>query len=147
MTSSVFPDLNVWIALTLVEHQHHRIAWKWYRSLPETTDLVFCRFTQMGFLRLLTLRAVTGDQVLSQRQAWAAYDRWIEESDCVFAEEPYGLESNFRQLADLTEPSPKAWADSYLAAFAKSKSIDLVTFDRALHQRVRGSILLAAEIP
>jgi toxin-antitoxin system PIN domain toxin len=142
MTSSIFPDLNVWIALTLDTHQHHEVAWRWYVTLPDTVDLVFCRFTQIGFLRLLTSRAVTGDGVLTQGQAWAAYDRWILEGDCVFAEEPLAVEVEFRALANATRSSPKEWADSYLAAFAAASAMDLITLDKALYARARSAVLL-----
>jgi toxin-antitoxin system PIN domain toxin len=144
MTSSAFPDLNVWVALTLRIHEHHAAAWKWYRGLSETTDLVFCRFTQLGFLRLMTTQSVAGAYVLSQRQAWAAYDRWIVDSDCIFEDEPFGLEVEFRAFSDRIKPHPKEWADSYLAAFAAAKSMELVTFDKALAERARRSILLKA---
>jgi uncharacterized protein len=142
MTLSVFPDLNVWMALTLRTHEHHDVAWSWYKGLSKTTDVAFCRFTQMGFLRLMTTQSVAGAHVLNQRQAWAAYDRWIVESDCIFEEEPFGLEVEFRGFADRTKPNPKEWADSYLAAFAAAKSMELVTFDRALSMRAKQAILL-----
>lgn len=42
---------------------------------------VFCRITQLIFLRLITTEAVMGkDEVLSQRQAWNVYDQWFEDS-------------------------------------------------------------------
>ena len=146
MTLSVFPDINIWMALTLRAHEHHESAWKWYRGLSETTDLVFCRFTQMGFLRLMTTESVAGAHVLNQRQAWVAYDHWIVESDCIFEEEPPGLEVEFRAFADGTRPSPKEWADSYLAAFAASKSMELITFDKALSARATQSVLLKSQM-
>jgi len=142
MTSSVFPDLNVWIALTLRTHEHHATAWRWYRGLAETVDIVFCRFTQLGFLRLMTTQSVAGAFVLTQRQAWSAYDRWIVESDCIFEDEPFGLDIEFRAFSDQTRAHPKEWADSYLAAFAAARSMELVTFDRALAERARRSVLL-----
>jgi uncharacterized protein len=142
MTLSVFPDLNVWVALTLRTHEHHAAAWKWYQELPKTTDLVFCRFTQLGFLRLMTTESVVGEYVLSQRQAWAAYDSWIVDSECLFEDEPFGLEVEFRALSDRSRPHPREWADSYLAAFAAAKSMELVTFDKALAARAKRSVLL-----
>jgi uncharacterized protein len=146
MTLLAFPDLNVWMALTLRTHTHHATAWKWYRGLSKTTDLVFCRFTQLGFLRLMTTESVAGVGVLSQRQAWAAYDRWIVESDCIFEDEPFDLEVEFRAFADRTRPHPKEWADSYLAAFAAAKSMELITFDKALSMRARRAVLLESAV-
>ena len=142
MTSLVFPDINVWVALTLRTHEHYPAAWKWYRQLPENVDLVFCRFTQLGLLRLLSLKGVAGIETMSQVQAWAAYDKWFDEGGAIFQEEPFGIELEFRSLANLSMPAPKDWADSYLAAFAASTSIPLVTFDRSLGRRIPLSILL-----
>lgn len=78
---------------------------------------MFCRFTQLGYLRLLTLESAAGEYVMSQRQAWAAYDKWMDEAECVFADEPLGLEEEFRELSNGIKPSPQQWADAYLAAF------------------------------
>ncbi len=142
MTSSVFPDINVWLALTLKTHVHSPAGWKWYRSLNFSEELSFCRFTQLGLLRLLTTESVARHETLTQRQAWEAYDRWLQQGGGVFRQEPLGLETEFRSFADKTIPAPKEWADSYLAAFAASASLELVTFDRALSMRAKHSILL-----
>jgi len=142
MTSLVFPDINVWLALTLKAHEHHWAAWKWYKSLHRDEELAFCRFTQLGFLRLMTTKGVAKHETLNQREAWAAYDRWIERGGGVFCEEPRGLEVEFRFYADKKIPSPQEWADSYLAAFAAAGSMELVTFDRALSLRAKRSTLL-----
>jgi toxin-antitoxin system PIN domain toxin len=142
MTSLVFPDINVWLALTLKAHVHHAVAWSWYRSLKENDELVFCRMTQLGLLRLLTTESVAKHETLSQRQAWAAYDHWLKQGGGVFWDEPLGVEAEFRWLADKTVPSSKEWADSYLAAFAAAGSMELVTFDKALSLRARRSIRL-----
>ena len=75
-TTSLFPDINVWVALTYEGHAHHRTAASWFATLKPDMSLVFCRLTQLGLLRLLTTDAVMGDEVMTQPQAWAAYDRW-----------------------------------------------------------------------
>jgi len=142
MTSSVFPDLNVWVAMTVTTHAHHQIASTWYTSLPPTTELVFCRFTQLGYLRLLTTPGIAPHRALTQIEAWAAYDTWIERGGCTYREEPFGIEIEFRALAARTTSSTKEWGDSYLAAFAAAGSIELVTFDKALSKRAHRAILL-----
>jgi uncharacterized protein len=138
----VFPDINVWLALSLRAHEHHKVAWTWYKALGPREELAFCRLTQLGFLRLLTTESVAQKEMLNQREAWDAYDRWITEGGAIFVDEPLGLEVEFRSFADKSVPSPKEWADSYLAAFAAAGSLELVTFDRALGSRAKRSILL-----
>jgi len=142
MSLLVFPDINVWLALTLRGHKQHTSAWAWYRGLPKTADLVFCRMTQLGLLRLLTLEAAAGEYVMNQREAWAAYDRWMVEAECVFVDEPLGLEGEFRGMSDAIRPTPQQWADAYLAAFAAARSMELVTFDKALSKRAKRAVLL-----
>ena len=61
-------------------------------------------------------------------------------------DEPFGMEINFRAFADRIIPAPKEWADSYLAAFAASTLIELVTFDRALAKRASRARLLEAAL-
>jgi hypothetical protein len=140
--SSVFPDVNVWLALSTPDHQHFAVAWNWYMALPDESVLAFCRFTQLGLLRLLTTRSVMGQGTLTQAEAWQAYDRWIEAAGAEFAEEPDGLEPIFRSLSGTQQASPKEWADGYLAAFAEAAQLTLVTFDKALAGRVEGAVVL-----
>lgn len=142
MTSSVFPDVNVWLALSSPDHEHFQAAWTWYQALPEGTALLFCRHTQLGLLRLLTTRAAMGQGTLTQDQAWQAYDRWLGAGGAEFAEEAAGLEARFRLNSSASQASPKEWADAYLGAFAVTLSSPLVTFDRALAGKVKGAVLL-----
>ena len=78
-TTSLFPDINVWVALTYEGHTHHSTAAAWFATVPSDATLAFCRFTQLGLLRLLTAKAVMSDEVMTQSQAWAAYDRWHQD--------------------------------------------------------------------
>lgn len=142
MTSSAFLDVNVWLALSSRDHAHFEPAWAWYKSLPGSTALLFCRITQLGFLRLLTTQSVMGQGTLTQEQAWEAYDRILISAGAKFAEEPAGLESAFRSVCSGQQVSPKEWADAYLAAFAETASLTLVTFDRALAKKASGAVLL-----
>ena len=87
-TSFLFPDINVWVALTHGLHVHHVVARDWFDSLDGDERFCFCRFTQLGLLRLLTATAVMGDEVLDQRQAWSVYDRWLADNRATFLEEP-----------------------------------------------------------
>ena len=86
-TTSLFPDINVWVALTYEGHVHHTTAATWFTELPPDATLAFCRFTQLGLLRLLTTAAVMGDEVMTQPQAWAAYDRWLQDPRVTFVDE------------------------------------------------------------
>ncbi len=141
-TSFLFPDINVWVALTYAGHVHHDVVSDWYASLESDTRFHFCRFTQLGFLRLLTAEAVMGADVLKQPEAWAVYDRWLEDDRVGFLEEPPGIERRFRALTRMKSASPKAWADAYLAAFAETSQLTIVTFDRAFRGKTKPLILL-----
>ena len=141
-TSFLFPDINVWVALTHARHVHHQVAHDWFDDLPDDTRLTFCRFTQLGLLRLLTAEAVMGEDVLSQTEAWHVYDRWRESDRVSLADEPPSLERRFRALSRSRRASPQAWADAYLAAFAETSQLTLVTFDRAFRGKTSSLILL-----
>jgi toxin-antitoxin system PIN domain toxin len=141
-TSFLFPDINVWVALTHAGHVHHEVARDWFNSLEPACRFHFCRFTQLGFLRLLTADAVMGEDVMKQTEAWAVYDHWLADGRVGLLEEPPGLERRFRGLTRLKSASPKAWADAYLAAFAETAQVTLVTFDRALRGKAKPLILL-----
>jgi len=141
-TTSLFPDVNVWVALTYEGHVHHATAAAWFAELPLDVALAFCRFTQLGLLRLLTTPAVMGDEVLTQPQAWAAYDRWRQDPRVTFVDEPTEIETRVRALTRRRQPATKDWADSFLAAFAIVGQLTLVTFDRGLQARAKSAFLL-----
>jgi uncharacterized protein len=141
-TSFLFPDINVWVALTHGAHVHHEVARDWFTDLPEGVRFSFCRFTQLGLLRLLTAETVMDDEVLSQTEAWAVYDRWLDDHRVALVEEPQALEGRLRALTRSRHAAPKAWADAYLAAFADAAQFTLVTFDRGFRGKVRALMLL-----
>lgn len=142
-SSFLFPDINVWLALSYERHVHHAIAKEWFEQVGPTARLCFCRFTQIGLLRLLTTDALMGtDKVLTQAEAWRVYDRWLEDDRILLVAEPYLIEPSFRVLSQQKRASPKDWADSYLAAFAASGGLRLVTFDQALRGKARDLLLL-----
>jgi toxin-antitoxin system PIN domain toxin len=131
MKSSLFPDVNVWLALTHNRHVHHALAADWFQSLSDE-PIFFCRFTQLGLLRLLTNQQVMGLDVMSQRAAWRANLRWYEDQRIEFHREPESadFERLFQEFSAKPHPSTKLWADAYLAAFAKSAGLTIVTFDK-----------------
>jgi uncharacterized protein len=141
-TTSLFPDINVWVALTCEAHVHHADASVWFAALSPEATLTFCRFTQLGLLRLLTSTAVLGDEAMTQPQAWSIYDRWLDDPRVEFVEEPAELERDFRALTRLRQPATKDWADSYLAAVATVGRLTLVTFDKGLRAKSKTAVLL-----
>ena len=142
MTSSVFPDVNVRLALNYPAHIHHEAVNRWYDSSDPRSILVFCRHTQLGLFRLLTTESVLGQDTLSQRRCWTLFDEWLASGDVVFADEPSGMEEVLRQRTSADSPSPKTWADAYLAAFAEVANLTLATFDGALAGKAKGAVLL-----
>ncbi len=120
MTSSVFPDVNVWLALSSPDHQHFAAAWGWYSALPVETALFFCRTAQFGLFRLLTTQSVMGLGTLGQSQAWKTYDRWVTDGGVKSVEEPLDLGPIFRARTRSAQASPKEWGHANLAAFAEA---------------------------
>ena len=144
--SFLFPDINVWIALTHQGHVHHLVATDWFATVDPDSRFYFCRFTQLG----LAPADSTGraDEVMSQREAWRVYDQWRQDDRVDLMDEPPGLEVRFRTFTRSRYPAAKDWADSYLAAFAAAAQLTLVTFDRGLKTRakplIRARITLTA---
>jgi toxin-antitoxin system PIN domain toxin len=141
--SFLFPDINVWLALSYQRHIHYPSARGWFERLADHSRACFCRFTQLGLLRLLTTAAVMGeDKVLSQAEAWSVYDRWMQDDRVEYLEEPAGIEALFRSFAQQQLPAPKDWGDSYLYAFAQTGDLRLVTFDQGLREKGVSVLLL-----
>ena len=126
-------DINVWLALTWDRHPQHVPASRWYDSIGDDA-LLFCRFTMLGLLRLLTDHKVMGDSTTTLGGALQLYDRWAQDPRVELAPEPRGAETSFRQaMAPFAkQAATKAVADCYLIGFAEAAGTHVVTFDRGL---------------
>lgn len=140
---SFFPDVNVWLALSYLGHEHHLAAASWFDGL-HSEIAYFCRVTQLSFLRLITHPNVMGEDTKSQSEAWRTYGTFLSDERISFCLEPDAeqLGSILRRLTAGQHASSKQWPDAYLSAFAQTADMILVTFDRALHQMTGSSSLL-----
>lgn len=125
-----FPDINVWLALAASEHIHASAARNWWNR--ENGRIAFSRFTQLGFLRLMTRAAAMGGRPLSAIEAWRVHDRFYDDDRIVFVPEPAQAEARFRKYASARTASPKLWSDAWLLAVAEAAQGTVVTFDKAL---------------
>jgi toxin-antitoxin system PIN domain toxin len=132
------PDLNVWLALSWANHMHSDAAWAWF-SRQEDDRFFFCRFTQLGLLRLLATSAVMGKDVRTIGEAWKVFDRWLADSRVGIRQEPFELDVAFRAATRSVSrlASPKALGDCYLLAVSQVTDATLVTFDRGLESMCR----------
>jgi len=127
------PDVNVWLALTFDSHIHHPAAKNWFDALSGEVCF-FCRMTQQGFLRLATNQTVFGVHALTLHQAWQEYDILQSDARVSYVDEPANLEPHWRKWTQNQSFSPHVWNDAYLAAFAESGNLELVTFDKGFAQ-------------
>ncbi len=126
-------DTNVWLSAVWARHSQHQKAKQWFDS--QDSELAFCRVTQMALLRLTTNPAITQDDALTRRQAWNLNERLLSDPRVRFLTEPQGLVPLWAAFSKRDDRSHLLWTDDYLAAFAQSASVELVTFDRGFHKR------------
>jgi len=117
MNTLNFLDANVWLALLWNRHIHSEKARAWFEKAGEE-QFLFCRFTQLTVLRLLTTEKIMGSDSLTMAEAWGIWDRIWSDNRTAFLPEPEDLEKEFRSRSRLSTRSPKVWADAYLLAFA-----------------------------
>src|SRR4051812_22800692 len=141
MNRSNFLDANVWLALIWDRHEHASAARSWFERAAEGSFL-FCRFTQLTVLRLLTTAAVMGHDVRTMEGAWHIWDQLTGDDRICFLPEPHELERCFRQHSRLATAPPKVWADAYLLVFAQVTGLTLVSFYRALGSSTGASVVL-----
>lgn len=131
-------DSNVWLALALSRHVHHRAARAWFDAVAEAGSVLICRATQQTLLRLLTNAVVLGaygNPPLTNKQAWEASESLLADDRVAFrSDEPPGLSPLWRRFAVRRTASPKLWMDAYLAAFALAAGCRIVTTDAAFRQ-------------
>jgi predicted nucleic acid-binding protein len=128
----------VWLALSWANHMHSDAAWMWF-SRREHDRFFFCRFTQVGLLRLLATSAIMGRDVRTIGEAWNIYDRWRDDSRIETRQESPEWDEAFRAATRSFSrlSSPKALGDCYLLALSQIAEATLVTFDRGLASACR----------
>lgn len=141
MNTLNFLDANVWLALLWSRHVQSEKANLWFEQSAEE-QFLFCRFTQITVLRLLTTDQIMGKDTKTMSEAWSLWDRVWADTRIQFVPEPDDLEREFRSRSRLSSQSPKVWADAYLTAFAATAGLKLVTFDRALKSTVHDVLVL-----
>jgi len=127
------PDINFWLALAFQSHGHHVAAKTWMQSAAQHSCCM-CRVTQMGFLRLATNPKVLPNDALPMHEAWRVHDELVSDERVAFAEEPANIEVAWRSFTKLNTFSTNVWSDAYLAAFAQTAGLEVITFDKAFAQ-------------
>jgi predicted nucleic acid-binding protein len=103
-------------------------------TVAVTGELVVCRISQLGLLRLLSNPVVAMSSACTTDQAWRIYDAMMADDRFLFQGEPAGLEAKVRELTGGFPFSPKLWQDACLAAFALVAGLRVVTFDRGFRK-------------
>lgn len=139
-------DVNLWLALVLEGHSQHQVARQWYRnSVLERGDLVFCRQTELGVLRLLTqpkVMAACGQSAFANDSAIQFIASVQSDAAVGFVAEAPATRARWLTLARTGQSAPNVWMDAYLAAMALTLEIELVTFDQGFAQYQPSGLLL-----
>jgi uncharacterized protein len=126
------PDINIWLALTDEDHQHHARARQYWDS-EGAPRLAFCRITMLGLLRLATNAKVMHNRPFTPPEAWKIYRDFIALPEIIFLPEPTDLEAQFAACSETATFRTHRWTDAYLAAFAHVVGCRLVSFDADFH--------------
>ena len=123
-------DVNFVIALLHERHSASGRAAAWLEDQHEPRSVLLCRVAQMGALRILTNPAWLKEDVLPAHAVWDAWDLLLTDERFARANEPPGLEREWRLVTEGFPAGRCAETDTYLAAFARSGGHRLLTFDR-----------------
>jgi len=126
-------DAGVWLAAVWGRHAHHPVTADWMNR--QADDLLFCRVTQMGLLRLLSNPAIMGEDAIDRSAAWRVFDQLWADERVLWADEPDDLDAVWRAISARDDKNHKLWTDDYLAAFAQTSGATLATLDRKLPAR------------
>jgi uncharacterized protein len=127
-------DVNVLLALVTDRHTFHAAAVRWLDGVP-AGGATICRIAQTGLLRLLNNPAVMREDVLDTTACWDLWRRLLEDERVRFTPtEPPGLDAAFERFTSGRAFTPRLWTDAYLAAYAQTSGLTLVTFDQGFRQ-------------
>lgn len=125
---TALPDVNVLLALTNPAHQHHGSAHDW---LSGTTRFATTPVTELGLVRLLLNRSVTGQEVTAGTALRVLAGIRADER-AVFLPDDTSLGAPLVDLVGLT--GHRQVTDLHLVNLAAGHGCSLVTFDRRLGQ-------------
>jgi toxin-antitoxin system PIN domain toxin len=128
---AALPDVNVLLALIYGAHALHGRALTWMNSVAQEGDVVLCRVSQLGLLRLLNNPVAIGPDAQAGAASWTTWDALVGDPRFRFVGEPPGLQAHLRRITSRFQHQPARWSDAYLAAFALAANLELVTFDPA----------------
>jgi toxin-antitoxin system PIN domain toxin len=126
------PDVNVWLALTCEDHQHHRRARRYWEG-ESAPRLAFCRVTMLGLLRLSTHPKVMQNRPFTAGEAWKIYRAFTALPEVLFLAESTGIEAQFAAYSETAAFPANRWTDAYIAAAAHDTGCRLVSFDADFH--------------
>ena len=131
MPASLF-DANVWVAAVFPSHPFYSRAQAALADTTEAEPAIFCRATQISFLRLITtpqLMRQYNAANMTNSVALSLLKTLLSRPEISEVDEPRGTATLWHQLATRDTVSPKVWMDAYLAAFAISGDLLFVTID------------------
>lgn len=126
-------DVNLGLAFLVQQHEHHRLAEKWFERRT-AGEVAVCRIVQLSVVRLLATRAVMGDDAMPASSAWKLFQLLLEDERVELVPEPAEIDAWIPGLFKYPSPTGKLVIDAYLAAFAIGASMQLVTFGRGFRQ-------------
>lgn len=123
------PDVNLWVAMTTPHHEFHEAA-KAYWEQESVEPIVFCRTTALGLVRVCAGKNATGGKPLTFLDSWGRYLHWRADVDVQLWNDPPNVEHALQNLIEAGVVTSKSSTDAYLAAFAISAGLRLVSFDK-----------------
>lgn len=140
------PDVNVWLALAQPLHPHHRLANAYWQTTSEQfaneaseraldqieAKIHFCRTTMLGMVRVLSQTSKLHGQVVSLKESFAMYERYMLLPEVGFITETAStVDAMLSSLYNAWPQMPtRLSTDVYLAALGKIFQLRVVTFDR-----------------
>jgi toxin-antitoxin system PIN domain toxin len=122
-------DVNVLFPLLISRHQHRQRALEWFDSVA-VGEVALPRIVRLGLLRLLSTPQIMGPDVLSPAPALTALQKLEDDERIALVHEPDGVDGVIGRLVAACATTPNLWTDAYLAAFAITCGLRLISFDR-----------------
>jgi len=126
-------DINVWVAISNPKHSSFNVAVKYWRTQADE-NLVFCRVTALGFVRVSSQSRAFADGAFSPQEAWTKYTAWIKSKGVTLQADPENLDIYLGQWLASGIVTNRIFMDAYLAAFAVAAGHRLVSFDNDFHR-------------
>ena len=114
--------------MTAPDHIHRERAQEYWQE-EANPAVAFNAVTMLGLVRICSNAPIFAGERIQPEAAWGILQNWMQMAEVSYLPEPSECRETLDELVTAGLVIRRTWTDSYLAAFAMSGDLRLISFD------------------